>query len=58
MTDFAKPEYLGDGVYAEYGGYYIRIFTSDGYAPQNEIYLEPAVIQSLLQYIEKLKGEA
>jgi hypothetical protein len=52
-----QREYLGDSVYAECDGFGITLTTNNGYPddPRNKIFLEPAVIAALLEYIEKQK---
>ena len=52
-----QREYLGDSVYAECDGFGITLTTHNGYPddPRNKIFLEPAVIEALLEYIEKQK---
>ena len=53
-----KPkEYLGDSVYAEYDGYSIRLYTSNGIMECSEIYLEPEVADALVRFWKKWKGE-
>lgn len=42
--------YLGDSVYASFDGYLIRIYTNNGFGPQNEIYLEPEVYAALEKF--------
>ncbi len=45
MTE--RAEYLGDGVYADFDGFQVWIWTSDGLAPSERIALEPAVLKAL-----------
>lgn len=51
-----KETYLGDGLYASFDGCGISLRTSrfDG---EHWVYLEPDVYESLLAYVEKLKGD-
>jgi len=49
--------YLGDSVYASNDGFHIILCTDNGLGPQNIIYLDDTVIESLLRYIDRLKGE-
>ena len=44
-------EYLGDGVYVE-TDFGVRLYTSDGYDVQNEIFLEPEIIKALLEFLK------
>lgn len=46
--------YLGDAVYADKWGHGVELTTSDGISDTNTIYLEPEVIASLVEYLEKL----
>jgi hypothetical protein len=39
--------YLGDGLYAEYDGLQVRLYTSDGIRETNEVFLEDFVLQVL-----------
>lgn len=48
--------YLGDGLYAEYDGYQIALFASDGYRRTDTVYLEPAVYCALLAYGKRTIG--
>lgn len=52
-----NKDYLGDGVYIEYDGHQIRLFASNGIFDTNQIFMEPAVLNSFLRYIEQLKIE-
>lgn len=51
--------YLGDGVYANFDGYYLVLTTEDGKHTSNTIsntiYLEPTVIEALKHYIDALR---
>lgn len=44
-----KKQYIGDGLYADYDGYQIELSTPQG----NKVFLEPDVIKSFMEYIEK-----
>lgn len=55
-----EPEYLGDGVYASSDpeSIFPLILTTGHHDParaDNKIYFEPAVLEALMRYIEKLK---
>jgi hypothetical protein len=56
-----EPTYLGDGVYATFDGYQVKLFLHNGVHEYNPIYLEPAVIKAFERYvadlIAKLKAE-
>jgi hypothetical protein len=47
--------YLGDGVYADFDGFHVVLTTEHGESrPNNIIYLEPDVIEQLMQYLQLL----
>lgn len=52
----APREYLGDGLYAEFDGWQIRLFAHNGISHTNEVFLEPSVLAAFFRYVEKLKG--
>jgi hypothetical protein len=50
-----KPEYLGDGLYADYDGWQIRLFATNGVTTTNEVYLEPSVLQAFLSFVKTIR---
>jgi hypothetical protein len=50
------PVYLGDGLYAEFDGWQIRLFAHNGLNCTNVVFLEPDVLAAFLRYVENLKG--
>ncbi len=48
--------YLGDGVYADFDGFYVVLTTEDGISVTNRIALEPEVLVALNQYVERLRA--
>ncbi len=52
-----KKDYLGDGVYAEYDGYMVKLTTSNGLQDTNTIYLEPGILKSLKLFLIELEGD-
>lgn len=50
------PEYLGDGLYAEYDGWQVRLYASNGVHATNQVFLEPGVLAAFQRYVAKLKG--
>jgi hypothetical protein len=48
--------YLGDGVYAEFDGYYIQIWTSDGSEESPRIAIEDYTLNALIQFAKKCWG--
>lgn len=57
MTEFDIENhcYLGDGVYAFFDGYAIRLRTGDHNVFDQEIFLEPEVLSSLNKFYERAK---
>lgn len=49
-----NEQYLGDAVYVAFDGEYIVLRTGDGNA--QVIYLEPGVVNRLLEYIEEIRS--
>lgn len=45
--------YLGDGVYAIFDGYGIWLHANDHENPTDRVYLEPGVLQLLVQFQEQ-----
>lgn len=54
------PDYLGDGVYASFDGYYIWLRTGSHQDADatNRIALEPSVLDALLRYQARIVGDA
>lgn len=52
-----RRQYLGDSCYAEFDGYGIWLTTNNGLGTTNKIYMEPAVLKALNDFIEYLKRE-
>ena len=42
--------YLGDGAYADFDGYGIEVYASDGTVKTDKVYLEPTVLCSLIDF--------
>lgn len=47
-------QYLGDSVYVDYDGCMLVLTTENGFGPSNIIYLEPGVLNSLVEYLKWL----
>lgn len=56
MSDTPQKTYLGDSVYAELESGMIKLYTDNGFGPQDVIYLEPEVYQALLKFVEMLNN--
>jgi hypothetical protein len=50
-----KKTYLGDGVYASFDGYQIRLTAEDGVRETEIIYLDSQVQDALANYIERIR---
>lgn len=58
MSEFDQNDvYLGDGLYADFDGYQIELYASDGGQKTNRVWLEPAVLEAFEQYIKRLRKE-
>lgn len=55
MANENDKQYLGDGVYVDFDGYMLILTTEDGIRVLNKIYLEPAVYENLIRYVEELQ---
>ena len=52
-----NKEYLGDAVHAEIDNLWgVTLTTEDGYRATNTIYLEPEVINALLEYLRRVEA--
>lgn len=51
-----EPVYLGDGLYADFDGYQIELYASNGMRKTNQIYLEPRVLEAFYRYAESVFG--
>lgn len=52
-----NQEYLGDGVYAEWDGYGVWIYTSNGIENSDRIYIEQETLQSLNAFFDNKLDE-
>ena len=52
-----KNVYLGDGLCASFDGWQIELYAWDGQCKTNQVYLEPAVLEAFLRYVERLKED-
>lgn len=50
------PVYLGDGLYAEFDGWQVRLYAHNGISYTNEVFLEPDVLAAFVRYVTRLKG--
>jgi hypothetical protein len=48
-----EPDYLGDGVYARFDGYYIRLSVNDHRA-EPVIAIEAPVLRALIEYAKRV----
>lgn len=54
-TPIPADTYLGDGVYARYDGWHVRLWTSDGIQETNVVYLDPHVLAALAAHVEEAR---
>lgn len=50
-----RTVYLGDGLYASFDGFQLRLYASDGISETNEVFLDSDTLASLLQFVEFIK---
>lgn len=48
--------YLGDGVYSVFDGYHVVLTTENGISVSNTIFMEPRVMESLINYWKRLNA--
>lgn len=56
LAKFIIPEHLGDGLYAEFDGYHIRLWTDRGPGVVHEVFLEPEVLNRFSEYVVRLSA--
>lgn len=54
MPEENAPTYLGDGLYAEFDGFQIRLYASDGQAVLSEVFLDFRVWGMLRAFVNGL----
>lgn len=52
-----QQTYLGDGLYAEYDGLVLRLYTSNGFATTSEVWLEKEICHNLVTFISTFPPE-
>lgn len=52
-----RKTYLGDGVFAEYDGWRVRLSTDNGYGLLDTIYLEPEVYINLITFVAAVRKD-
>ena len=48
-----NDEYIGDGVYARWDGYQVRLVTNDPNHPNNIIFLDEYVMMALFEFYNR-----
>lgn len=49
-------DYIGDGVYVKFDGYGIELRTNDHLNPTNKIYLEPEILENLINFNKRVRS--
>jgi hypothetical protein len=49
--------YLGDGLYASYDGYQIRLYADRGEGGEHEVFLDADTLEAFLIYVKQLIQE-
>jgi hypothetical protein len=47
--------YLGDGLYAEFDGFQIRVFANDGIRDTNEVFFEGENLKVFLEFVKHVE---
>ena len=50
--------YLGDGLYASFDGYQIRLYATDGIRTTNEVFLEDETLAAFEKFVAAIRGGA
>lgn len=50
-----EATYLGDGAYAEYTGFSIVVFTTNGITRTNEVHLEAPHLKNLIEFAKMMR---
>ncbi len=56
--DMNTKEYIGDSVYVDIENGMVKLTTENGFGPSNTIFLEPAVYEALVAYMERMVKRA
>lgn len=54
VKKLAERVYLGDGLFASYDGYQIRLAASDGVRDHDVVYLDPVTLTAFFRYNDNL----
>lgn len=55
MKQNEYTEYIADGVYAEWEGFQVRLFATDGIKQTNEIFLEPHALAAVVNFVQRMQ---
>lgn len=50
---FKRDTYLGDGLYASFDGFQVRVFAFNGVNTTDEVFLEPETYRALVDYANR-----
>ena len=50
-----KWEHIGDGVYVNFDGFGVWLHANSHDNPTDKIYLEPQILDSLINYVERMR---
>lgn len=51
-------QYLGDGAYADYDGYHVKLTAENGLMATDTVYLNPQVMRALTRYWDSVRTAA
>lgn len=61
IKELTVPTYLGDGLYAQWDGYMVKLMANSHETPTDTVYLEPSVVANLNNWynsiIERLQND-
>jgi hypothetical protein len=52
------PTFLGDGLYAQFDGWQIELYATDGTRKTNSVFLELSVLEQFLQFVQQLRSRS
>lgn len=57
MDSLKKLVYIGDGLYASFDGFHLKVASSDGVNNLDTIYFDPDVLLSFENYIKSIREQ-
>jgi len=57
IADYTPPNrkaYLGDGLYAEFDGYQIEVYASDGMSKTNRVFFDRGTADAFVRFVKEV----